>query len=86
MTNSFRIGITRDLLTSSGAPSFGEAALAALGGREWEWVEENTTDITPEIAARYDALCVNGPRVPASIVGELIDDGVGCHRRSSNPV
>jgi phosphoglycerate dehydrogenase-like enzyme len=68
MTNSFRIGITRDLLTSSGAPSFGEAALAALGGREWEWVEENTTDITPEIAARYDALCVNGPRVPASSV------------------
>ena len=69
MEAPFRIGITRDLQTGSGAPSFGEAALAALGGLAWEWVAEDTTEITPEIAARYDALCVNLPRVAAAGVG-----------------
>ena len=59
----FRIGLTRDLLTSSGSPAFGEAALAALEGRPWEWLPDQISEITPEIAARYDALCVNSPRV-----------------------
>ncbi len=66
--NTPRIGITRDLRTGSGAPAFGEAALASLGGLAWEWLAEDVTAITPEIAARYDALCVNLPRVPAASV------------------
>lgn len=63
-----RIGITRDLLTGSGAPAFGEVALASLGGLAWEWIAEDVTEITPDIAARYDALCVNLPRVTAAAV------------------
>jgi phosphoglycerate dehydrogenase-like enzyme len=69
MTVDFCIGLTRDLMTSSGHPSFGEAALAALAGRPWEWLPDDIMEITPEIASRYDALCVNSPRVPASSVG-----------------
>ena len=68
MADDFRIGLTRDLMTSQGTPSFGEAALAALAGRAWEWLPDHITEITPEIASRYDALCVNSPRVPASSV------------------
>ena len=68
MENAPRIGITRDLLTSSGKPSFGEGPLAALGDLPWEWVEDDVTEITPDIAARYDALCVNLPRVTAASV------------------
>lgn len=69
MEPAFRIGLTRDLQTGSGAPSFGGAALAALGGRPWEWLAEDVSEITPDIAARYDALCVNMPRVSAATVG-----------------
>jgi phosphoglycerate dehydrogenase-like enzyme len=68
MENVPRIGITRDLLTGSGKPSFGEGPLAALGGLPWEWVEQDVGEITPDIAARYDALCVNLPRVTAASV------------------
>lgn len=68
MPDMFHIGLTRDLLTSSGTPAFGEAPLASLGERPWEWVAEDVTAITPDIAARYDALCVNLPRVTAASV------------------
>lgn len=68
MENTLRIGITRDLLTGSGTPSFGEAPLAVLGDLPWEWLPEDVTEITPDIAARYDALCVNLPRVTAATV------------------
>lgn len=70
MTDTPRIGITRDLLTSSGAPSFGQSPLAALGDLPWEWLAEDVTEITPDIAARYDALCVNLPRVTAASVAQ----------------
>jgi phosphoglycerate dehydrogenase-like enzyme len=69
MESTFRVGLTRDLLTGSGAPAFGDAALGALGAFAWEWVAEDVSEITPEIAARYDALCVNMPRVTAASVG-----------------
>jgi D-3-phosphoglycerate dehydrogenase len=68
MTNTLSIGLTRDLLTSSGRPSFGQAALDALQGRPWEWVAEDVPEITPEMAARYDALCVSGARVTAASI------------------
>ncbi|HWA80617.1 MAG TPA: NAD(P)-dependent oxidoreductase [Acetobacteraceae bacterium] len=69
MESTFRVGLTRDLLTGSGAPAFGDAALGALGAFAREWVAEDVSEITPEIAARYDALCVNMPRVTAASVG-----------------
>ena len=66
-----RVGLTRDLLTAAGTPSFGTAALALLEDDpliEWEFLPENVDEITPQIAARYDVLHVNTPRVTAASV------------------
>ncbi len=71
MTAKFKVGITRDVLDSRGEPSFGRAALAVLDGAddiEWEYLPEKVGEITPELAARYDAIYVNTPRVPATAV------------------
>jgi phosphoglycerate dehydrogenase-like enzyme len=69
----FRVGLTRDLLTPTGDPSFGAAPLALLEsepGVRWEYLSESLDEITPAIAARYDALYVNAPRVTrASVAG-----------------
>jgi len=71
MTTRFRVGITRDILDSRGEPAFGQAALAVLNhapSLEWEYLPEVVREITPEHAARYDALYVNMARTPASAV------------------
>ena len=68
---AFKVGSTRDLLTASGKPAFNEAAFEELAANpeiEWEWIPEELTEITPEIAARYDGLHVNLPRVTAASV------------------
>lgn len=67
----FRIGLTRDLLTPSGAPSFGTGPLSLLDGEpgiEWEYLPEPLTEITPDVASRYDGLYVNSPAVTAASV------------------
>jgi phosphoglycerate dehydrogenase-like enzyme len=67
----FRVGLTRDLLSASGEPSFGRGPLALLDGDpriEWEFLPESVTEITPDIMARYDGLYVNSPRVGAAAV------------------
>ncbi|MEP7180854.1 MAG: NAD(P)-dependent oxidoreductase [Betaproteobacteria bacterium] len=71
MTAPFRVGITRDILDSRGEPAFGRAALAILDGAasvEWEYLPTVVAEITADHAARYDALYVNIPRVPAAAV------------------
>jgi phosphoglycerate dehydrogenase-like enzyme len=68
---AFRLGLTRDLLTPDGAPSFGTAALEVLKRNpdiQWEYLPEPVTEITPEIAAAYDGLYVNSPRVTRASV------------------
>ncbi|MEM1164437.1 MAG: NAD(P)-dependent oxidoreductase, partial [Pseudomonadota bacterium] len=68
---TFRIASTRDLLTADGRPAFGEAAFDELARNaeiEWEWLPEAVTEITPEIAARYDGLHVNLPSVTAASI------------------
>jgi D-3-phosphoglycerate dehydrogenase len=68
---SFKVGLTRDLLTPDGNPSFGADALDALNndqGIEWEYLGENVSEITPEIASAYDGLYVNTPLVTAQSV------------------
>lgn len=68
----FRVGSTRDLLTASGDPAFNAAAFDELARNpniEWEWLPEDLPEITPEIAASYDGLHVNLPRVTAASVG-----------------
>jgi phosphoglycerate dehydrogenase-like enzyme len=67
----FRVGLSRDILTPSGEPSFGSGPLALLAGDpriEWEFLPEAVDEITPDIMARYDGLYVNGPRVTAASV------------------
>jgi len=68
---AFRVGSTRDLLTASGQPAFNAAAFEELARNpdiDWEWIPEDLTEITPDIAARYDGLHVNVPRVTAASV------------------
>lgn len=67
----FKVGLTRDLLTREGEPSFGRGPLALLEAEsriDWEFLPEAVTEITPDIAARYDALYVSTPRVTAASV------------------
>jgi phosphoglycerate dehydrogenase-like enzyme len=71
MTETFRVGITRDILDSRGEPAFGRAALAILDNAtnvEWEYLPEIVPALTPEHAARYDAIYVNTARTPAIAV------------------
>ena len=67
--SKFRIGLTRDLLTPDGSPSFGTGPLAILdaaAGVEWEYLPDVISEITPDIAATYDGLYVNSPCVTAA--------------------
>ncbi len=71
MPANYRVGLTRDILDSRGEPAFGRKALAILDDApnvEWEYLPERVTEITAEHAARYDAIYVNIPRVPAAAV------------------
>jgi phosphoglycerate dehydrogenase-like enzyme len=63
---AFKVGISRDLMTRSGAPCFNPRAYAVLEGHpaiEWEVVPEDMAELTPEVAASYDGLHINLPRV-----------------------
>ena len=71
MSERLRVGITRDILDARGEPAFGNAALDLLDrapGIDWEYLPDVVAEITAEHAARYDALYVNLPRVPAAAV------------------
>jgi D-3-phosphoglycerate dehydrogenase len=62
----FKIATTRDLRMADGKPAFGDGALAILQANpdlEWEWVSEDLVEVTPDVAARYDGLHLNAPRV-----------------------
>ena len=67
---SFKVGVTSDILDARGEPVFGREPLKALEvpGLEWEWLPKGIREVTAEHAARYDALYVNSPRVPAAAV------------------
>lgn len=68
---AFRIATTRDLLKGDGTPAFAVGAFEELARNpdiDWEWLPEDVTEITPDIAARYDGLHVNMPMVTAASV------------------
>ena len=67
---SFKVGITSDILDAKGEPVFGRAPMKALEapGLELDWLPKGIREITAEHAAKYDALYVNSPRVPAAAV------------------
>ena len=67
----FKLGLSRDILKADGKPSFGDSPLELLNAEpriEWEFIPESVDEITPDIAARYDGLYVNSPRVTAATV------------------
>ncbi|MFN0183817.1 MAG: 2-hydroxyacid dehydrogenase [Aquabacterium sp.] len=66
----FRVGLTRDLLTPQGGPSFGDGPLALLDDPaiDWCFLPDAVDEIAPDIAAQFDALYVNAPRVTAATV------------------
>lgn len=69
---TFKVGITRDLLDAKGGPCFGERAFDVLKVNPeiaWEWIPENLCDLTPDVAARYDGLYINLPRVTPESLG-----------------
>ena len=69
---TFKLGITRDVLDSTGQPSFGTAALKVLDTSPaiaWEYLPERITEVTPDLASRYDGLYVNSPKVTRNSVG-----------------
>ncbi len=66
---AFKVGITRDLLNAAGEPCFDARAFDVLKANAdiaWEWVPEEMTELTPDVAARYDGLHINLPRVTAA--------------------
>ena len=72
MTAKFRVGITRDILDSRGEAAFGQAALKILEDApdlEWEYLSAIVRELTPDHAARYDAVYVNLARTPGAAVG-----------------
>ena len=67
----FRVGLTRDLLSVNGEPSFGRGPLSLLDNEpriQWEFLPETLSEITPDVMARYDGLYVNSPSVGAASV------------------
>jgi len=71
VAEDLRVGLTRDILDSRGDPAFGATALGILDrapGIAWEYLPEIVPAITADHAARYDAIYVNLPRVPAAAV------------------
>lgn len=69
---TFKVGVFSDLRDSRGEPIFGRKPLEVLNqpGLEWEWVDGGYPEITPDIAAKYDALHINLQRVTeASVSG-----------------
>src|SRR5215475_12683819 len=60
MAGGFRVGITKDNIRPNGRPIFDESAFEILraAGIEYEFLPENEAELTPETAAKYDALAV----------------------------
>jgi D-3-phosphoglycerate dehydrogenase len=71
MSETFRVGVTRDFLKPDGTPAFGDIGLDLLDrvpGVEWEYLAEDVREVPPEVAQAYDALIVLAPRVSAATV------------------
>ena len=58
--DKFRVGITRDNLKPDGSPIFDQSAFKILADPriEYEFLTELESELKPETAAKYDALCV----------------------------
>ena len=67
----FEVGISGDLLNSENKPCFGEAPLNILKNRSdinVSWMDKSITEITPEMASKFDAILLNLPKATANSV------------------
>ena len=67
---SFSVGITRDTLRADGSSIFDPRALQMFdeANLQWEFIADDVKELTAAHGARYDALCVLNPKVPAAVV------------------
>jgi D-3-phosphoglycerate dehydrogenase len=68
VTESFRVGVTRDFLRPDGTHGFGDIGLDLFDAADnvrWEYLAENTPELRPDQVGGYDALLVLGPLVTA---------------------
>ena len=68
MSQTFRVGLTRDVLKPDGTLGFGDIGLSLLDdapGVEWDFLAENTPTLRPDQIQDYDALLVLAPAVTA---------------------
>lgn len=72
----FKVGISRDNLKANGKPIFDESALKVLDDKRiaWEFIEQNEPEVSPETAAKYDAIALMLGRVTRKTLS-------GPHRR-----
>ncbi len=71
MSDSFRVGVTRDFLNPDGTLGFGDIGLSVLDedpSIDWEFLAENVDTLRSEQVADYDALLVLKPRVAEETV------------------
>ena len=69
LSESFRVGVTRDFLDAEGNLGFGDIGLGILDDAEgvaWEFLKDDSREIRPEVAGQYDALLVLAPSVTAA--------------------
>ena len=65
---TFRLGITRDFTNADGSLGFGDIGLSLLDEHpaiQREFLAEHYTELPLDVADRYDALMILGPRVTA---------------------
>ena len=70
MSQSFRVGVTRDFLKPDGTLGFGDIGLSLLdeGGVDWEFLAQDTPTLRPDQVEGYDALIVLAPAVTAHML------------------
>ncbi|MBM3534175.1 MAG: dehydrogenase [Alphaproteobacteria bacterium] len=69
----FRIGLSRDILSADGKPSFDPVALKILDDDpllDREWFGDGTSPVTAADAARYDGICLGAPELRASALAQ----------------
>ena len=69
-SQTFRIGITRDVVRADGTSIFDKRALQIFDEAQlpWEFIADDAKALTAAHGAQYDALCVFNPKVPAEVV------------------
>jgi len=67
----FILGISGDLINSKGVPCFGEKSLEKIYNRadiDLVWMDPNITEISQDMAAKFDAILLNLPKATKKTV------------------